>query len=88
MPELARFYSIIVKMIFEDNKQHAKPHIHVYYNEFEASVGLDGEVLAGELPPKQLKMVLAWIAIHEDELYSAWNNAVQGKPLGKISPLR
>ena len=87
MPELARFYNIIIKMIFEDNKQHAKPHIHVYYHEYEASIGLDGEVLAGNLPPKQLKLVLAWIAIHENELYSAWNSAVRGESFDKIEPL-
>lgn len=87
MPELSRFYSIIIKMIFEDNIQHSKPHIHVYYNEFEASIGIDGELLAGELPPKQMKLVQAWIAIHEDELYKAWNNAVQKKPFDKIKPL-
>ncbi len=87
MPELSRFYSIIIKMIFEDNVQHSKPHIHVYYNEFEASIGIDGEILAGNLPPKQLKLVEAWITIHEDELYKAWNNAVMKKPIEKIKPL-
>ena len=88
MPELSRFYNIVVKMIFKDDSQHHKPHVHVYYNEYEASVGLDGELLAGSIPVKQLKLVLAWLAIHEDELYSAWNKAVQGKPFEKIEPLR
>lgn len=88
MPELCRFYSIVVKMIFCDNNQHHKPHIHVYFNEYEASIGIDGELLDGSIPVKQLKLVLAWIAIHEDELYRAWNNAVQGIPFDKIEPLR
>ncbi|MBD5146148.1 MAG: DUF4160 domain-containing protein [Ruminococcus sp.] len=88
MPELSRFYNIVVKMIFKDDSQHHKPHVHVYYNEYEASVGLDGELLAGNIPVKQLKLVLAWLAIHEDELYSAWNKAVQGIPFEKIEPLR
>ena len=88
MPELSRFYNIVVKMIFKDDSQHHKPHVHVYYNEYEASVGLDGELLAGSIPVKQLKLVLAWLAIHEDELYSAWNKAVQGIPFEKIEPLR
>lgn len=88
MPELSRFYNIVVKMIFKDDSQHHKPHVHVYYNEYEASVGLDGELLAGSIPVKQLKLVLAWLAIHEDELYSAWNKAVQGIPFEKIDPLR
>lgn len=88
MPELSRFYNIVVKMIFKDDSQHHKPHVHVYYNEYEASVGLDGELLAGSIPVKQLKLVLAWLAIHEEELYSAWNKAVQGIPFEKIEPLR
>ena len=88
MPELSRFYNIVVKMIFKDDSQHHKPHVHVYYNEYEASVGLDGELLAGSIPVKQLKLVLAWLAIHEDELYSTWNKAVQGIPFEKIEPLR
>ncbi|MBQ6130353.1 DUF4160 domain-containing protein [Candidatus Saccharibacteria bacterium] len=87
MPELSRFYSIVIKMIFEDNLQHSKPHIHVYYNEFEASIGIDGELLAGNLPPKQMKLVQAWLILHEDELYKAWNNAVMKKPFDKIKPL-
>ena len=39
MPELCRFYNIIIKMIYDNNGQHHKPHFHVYYAEFEASVG-------------------------------------------------
>ena len=88
MPELSRFYNIIVKMLFSDNSQHHKPHIHVFYNEHEASVGIDGELLSGSLPVKQLRLVLAWIAIHEDELYASWNKAVKNEPFGKIEPLK
>ena len=88
MPELSRFYNIAIKMIYSDDEQHHKPHFHVYYAEYEASVGVDGELLAGSLPVKQLKLVQAWAAIHEDELYRAWNMAVRGEPFGKIEPLR
>ena len=88
MPELSRFYNIIVKMIFSDNSQHHKPHIHVFYNEFEASIGIDGQLLSGSLPVKQLKLVSAWIAIHEDELYAACNKAVRNEHFGRIEPLQ
>lgn len=87
MPELCRFYGMVIKMIFADNSQHNRPHFHVYYNEYEASVGIDGELLAGSLPLKQLRMVQAWAAIHEDELYVAWNKAVKKEPFDKIQPL-
>ena len=63
-------------------------HFHVYYNGYEASIGIEGELLAGSLPVKQLKLVQAWAAIHEDELYAAWNNAVRNIPFEKIKPLQ
>ncbi len=88
MPELCRFYNIVIKMIFRDDSQHHKPHVHVYFNEYEASVSIDGDLLAGKLPVKQLRLVQAWLVIHEDELYDAWNKAVRGIPFGKIEPLR
>ena len=88
MPELSRFFNIVIKMIFSDTVQHHKPHFHVYYAEYEAAVSIDGELLAGSLPVKQLRMVQAWAAIHEDELYKAWNNAVRNMPFDRIEPLR
>lgn len=48
---------------------------------------VDGELLAGSLPVKQLRLVQAWATSHEDELYAAWNNAIKGIPFGKIDPL-
>ena len=88
MPELCRFYNIVIRMIFKDDAQHHKPHVHVYYNEYESCVGIEGELLAGSLPVKQLRLVQAWLTIHEDELYGAWNKAVRGEPFGRIEPLR
>lgn len=88
MPELSRFMGMIIKMIFMDSEKHHKPHVHVYYGEYEASIGIDGELLAGAIPVKQLRIVSAWLAIHEDELYAAWNNAVRGLHFDRIEPLR
>ena len=76
-----------IKMIFNDNDRHHKPHVHVYYGEYEASVGLDGEVLEGKLPVKQYRILTGWMALHEDELYAAWNNAVRQLPFERIDPL-
>ncbi len=87
MPELCRFHGIIIKMLFNDVAQHNKPHIHVFYGEYKASIGVDGELLGGALPVRQFKMVLGWLALNEEEVYAAWNNAVQGKPFDKIKPL-
>jgi len=88
MPELSRFYNIVIRMFFKDNVQHNKPHFHVYHAEHEASVGVDGELISGSLPVKQLRLVQAWATIHEEELYRAWNMAVRNIPPGKIEPLK
>ena len=69
MPELSRFEGMIIKLLFNDDEQHHKPHVHVIYGEYKASVGIDGELLAGSLPTKQYRMVTGWLALHEDEAY-------------------
>jgi hypothetical protein len=63
-------------------------HIHARYSGFEASIRLDdGEVLAGELPRKQLRLVQAWIELHRDELLADWDLTVAGENPYKIDPL-
>ena len=62
MPELSRFQGMIIYMLFRDNKEHNKPHVHVYYGEYKAAIGIDGELLAGKLPARQLKMLTGWRA--------------------------
>lgn len=50
MPEISRFLGIVIKMFYSDDDQHHKPHVHAYYGDFEASIGIDGELLAGCMP--------------------------------------
>ena len=88
MPELCRFNGITIRMLFKDTTQHNKPHVHVTWAEYEASIGLDGELLSGSMPSKQFKLIQAWLILHEEELYAAWNKAVQSQPFDKIEPLR
>ena len=88
MPELSRFHGIAITMLFKDITKHNKPHIHVTYGEHEASVGIDGELLGGKFPVKQFKLVQAWLVLHEEELYCAWNKAIQGQQFEKIAPLQ
>lgn len=88
MPIISMFYGIIIRMFLIDNKQHGLPHIHAKYAEFEASVSIsEGEILAGELPRKQLRLVQAWIELHRDELMADWDLAVSGENPYKIDPL-
>lgn len=87
MPELCRFAGIVIYLLFKDTQQHNKPHVHVFYGDYEAFVGVDGELLAGSLPRKQMKIVIGWLALHEEEVYAAWNLAVQGEHFEKIAPM-
>ena len=88
MPIVSMFYGIIIRMYLLDNKHHNLPHIHAKYSEFEASINIqDGEVLVGDLPRKQLRLVQAWIELHRDELLADWELAVSGGNPYKIKPL-
>ena len=88
MPIISMFYGIIIRMYLLDNKHHHLPHIHAKYAEYEASINiLDGEILAGDLPRKQLRLVQAWIELHRDELLADWEIAISGEKPYKIDPL-
>ena len=87
MPELSRFYGIIIKMIYLATETHHKPHVHAYYGEYAASIAVDGELVAGPLPVKQLRLVQPCLVLHEDQVYPAWNRAVAGKSFERIAPL-
>lgn len=89
MPTISMFYGIIVRMLFMDTKQHHLPHLHVEYQGQKAVICIpEGNLLEGGLPAKKLRMVQAWIAIHEDELMADWALAVNGEPVFQIEPLR
>jgi hypothetical protein len=83
------FYGIIVLMYFEIKEKHHLPHIHIRYQNFRASVGIEGgELLAGELPARQLRMVQVWADLHRDELLADWELAKEGSEPFRIDPLR
>jgi len=74
------FYGILIRMFFRDIEKHRAPHIHA---DHQGKVGvysiIEGELLAGELPPNKHKLVVAWIEIHREELLADWELAVNGK---------
>jgi len=71
-----------------DNQHHNLLHIHAKYAEYEASISIeDGEILAGKLPRKQLRLVQAWVELHRDELKADWEIAISGEKPYKIDPL-
>ncbi len=88
MPLISMFYGIIIRMYLLDNQHHNLPHIHAKYAEFEVSISIEsGEILAGELPRKQLRLVQAWIELHRDELMADWELVSAGELPYKIAPL-
>ena len=89
MPTISMFYGILVLMYFRDNRRHHFPHIHVRYQGEEAVMSIeDGSLFDGNLPPKQIKMVQAWIEIHKEELLVDWDLAVNGEEPFRIAPLQ
>lgn len=73
MPILSRFYGIIIKMYFQQ-KEHNPPHIHAIYGEYVAVISInDFKVLEGELPKRDIWLVMEWMSIHKDELLMMWN---------------
>ncbi len=70
-----------------DTNKHHLPHIHVRYHEDKIVLGIpDGEVLEGQLPGRQMKLVQAWIELHRDELMADWFLASAGETPFKIDP--
>lgn len=85
MPEISLFYGIRVTMYYDD---HNPPHFHAEYNGNKAIVDIcNARIIKGALPSRQLKLVLAWCVIHQDELMQNWELSKDGKPLNRISPL-
>ena len=88
MPVISMFYGIIVYMYNMDNNKHHAPHIHVEYQDDTAVINfVTGEILEGALSGKQMRLLLAWIEIHRDELTADWQLAVNGRKVFKIKPL-
>jgi len=82
------FYGILIRMNFKDKGQHNLPHFHAFYGEHEAVFGLDGEIIAGEMPRKQAALIKAWALLHEEDLQINWKLAVGGEKIFRIDPLR
>ncbi len=85
MPEICRFYGIVIRMYFDD---HNPPHFHAQYAEHEIRVDINLlSVISGRFPPRALGLVMEWASLHQDELHDQWNRAVNLEPLHSIDPL-
>ena len=85
MPEICRFYGIVIKMYFAD---HAPPHFHAEYAEHEARIAIDSlAIISGKLPPRAMGLVAEWTTLHQQELAALWETARRLEPLHRLDPL-
>ena len=85
LPLVSEFYGIRIYMYWAD---HMPPHFHAEYGEFSVQIHIeDAVVLKGIFPGKQLKLVLAWCEVHQDELINNWKSAERNGSIVPIEPL-
>ncbi len=88
MPTISMFYGIIIRMYFAPG-EHPPPHFHAYYAEYKAIVDIRTcDIIEGDLPSRQTKLVLAWAELHQDELQANWRLVMNGEEPFKIQPLQ
>ncbi len=86
MPTISRFFWLTITMYFDD---HGPPHLHARAAGRSAKAEIDTlEVLASDLPRRELRLVLAWAEMHAAELGDNWRRAREGAALSEIEPLR
>jgi Domain of unknown function (DUF4160) len=86
MPTISTFYGILIRMFFND---HAPPHFHARYGEFEATIDIGtSTVLQGQLPIRALNLVQEWAMIHREELLEDWRLCRDNEQPNKVQPLQ
>ncbi len=85
MPEISRFFGIIIAIYYND---HNPPHFHAKYGEYEVLIEIEsGNILTGSVPQRALDLIGEWRALHSRELLADWRLAAERKPLNRIEPL-
>jgi len=85
MPEISRFYGIIIRMYFQD---HNPPHFHAEYQGMKAEYDIRTlDIIAGNIPKRAHVMVLEWASLHKEELMNNWQKSIVPTTLDKIEPL-
>jgi hypothetical protein len=86
MPIISMFYGILIQMFWAD---HAPPHFHALYAEYEALIDIRTlEIMKGELPKRALALVLEWASEHRVELMEDWELCAHMQTPKKVSPLK
>lgn len=86
MPKISAFHGITITM-FWDEAHHRRPHFHAEYAGRHASISTRGDVIAGSLPRRQLRLVQDWARLHTEELDANWSKARDDQALDPIDPL-
>jgi hypothetical protein len=84
MPEISRFLGVIITMYWGD---HAPPHFHASYGDYEITVNIHNGVVQGKFPKRALRLVLEWYELHQDELIKNWELCRNKQPVIPIAPL-
>lgn len=85
MPEISRFFGIIIQMYFNE---HNPPHFHVRYNKYRAQIDIETlGMIEGYLPPKVFALVAEWASIYKRELRKNWSDLIKDGTFAKINPL-
>lgn len=86
MPEIARFFGIVITMYYDE---HNPPHFHARYGKDRAAIEIETlRVREGKLPSRALGLVVEWASDHQEELMADWEAARRDEPPAKIPPLR
>ena len=88
MPELSRFFGIIIRMFAEAGGQHHVAHFHAYWQDQVAVISIQPvDVIGGALPTRQRRLVEAWAELHQQELLDDWSRLQHGQAPVPIDPL-
>lgn len=83
MPEITRFYGIIIKMFFKP-KEHVPSHIHALYGEYVGIFDIKTKkMIDGDLPKKAQELVEEWLSSYSEELQKMWDS----QKIDKLPPL-
>lgn len=89
MPEISRFFGIIIRMYVELGTPHHHPHLHAYYQNTVGIYRIDEiEMIAGDLSKREQRLVEAWIVLHQNELLENWERLQSSQMPFKIAPLK
>jgi hypothetical protein len=88
MPEISRFFGVIIRMFAEPFERHHAAHFHAYYQEYVGVFSISPvQLIAGSLPQRQQRLVEAWAELHQHELLEDWALLQQGRRPAPIQPL-